>query len=140
MAIKIDNLIPHRNPMIFIDDLISYDKDNALAEKIFCEDDYPVSNGIVAESALIECVAQTVAAKQGREVLELGKKPENGLLVGVDEFEIHKPAVTGSRITINAKLSMCFGQFRIIDGTVSQNGEVIAEGGLKFYLPGEDEF
>ncbi|MGA2871130.1 MAG: hypothetical protein ABSF34_18465, partial [Verrucomicrobiota bacterium] len=68
MSVALDDLIPHRAPMQWINALADCSETTATATACFQTDDFAVVDGKVIETALVECVAQTVAA----EVLEQG--------------------------------------------------------------------
>src|SRR5439155_26915135 len=64
-AREIESLLPHRPPMRWIDSLIECTETEARGRVSFAKDHFAVVNGQIAESALVECVAQTVAAALG---------------------------------------------------------------------------
>ncbi len=120
--------------MIMIDALIKMDTRSVLAEKTFKTDDYGVKNGYVLESALVECMAQTVAAKNGINALNKSSEPEIGMLVGVDNFEFLAPVKTNVILEIYAEKSNQVGPVAIIDGTIRSENELVARGSLKIYI------
>ena len=63
MPDAIESLLPHRAPMRFIDALIDCSETTATATTTFDANHFAVADGFVLESALVECVAQTVAAR-----------------------------------------------------------------------------
>ena len=66
MSVALDDLIPHRAPMQWINALADCSETTATATACFPADDFAVADGKVIETALVECVAQTVAAALGQ--------------------------------------------------------------------------
>src|SRR5215468_499149 len=73
MSIPLENLVPHRPPMLWIEALTRCADTEATATARFREGDFAVGNGTVLETALVECMAQTVAAAQGERANRSGK-------------------------------------------------------------------
>jgi predicted hotdog family 3-hydroxylacyl-ACP dehydratase len=138
MGFALEQLIPHRAPMLLIDRLIKADSSFALAEKTFTNNDYGVENGTILEVALLECMAQTTAAGQGNKALKRGETPGQGMLVGVDHFEWLSPVALGIKLEISALVTRQIGPFYLTDSTIHQDGNLIAKGTLKFYIAEED--
>ena len=73
MNAAIEQLLPHRAPMRWIDALVECTETTAVATATFSAEHFAVENGAVLETALVECVAQTVAAALGRRSQANGK-------------------------------------------------------------------
>ncbi len=132
----IKKIIPHREPMIMIDGYQKVDEDNAIAEKTFLRDDYGVHNGYVADSFLIECVAQTVAAHFGyKEMTKKDSSKEPGMLVTVDLFHFDHRVKADSLITITIKKTNQVGPFNIYQGDIQNENKTVAHGEIKLFVP-----
>jgi 3-hydroxyacyl-[acyl-carrier-protein] dehydratase len=131
-------LLPHRPPMLLIDEVIEVSAESAVVTKTFQEGDFGTHGGLVLDSILIECVAQAVAVLNGFSALESGAPAARGLLVGIGGFEFLAKARTGIPLRISCKGTDRFGPFRLADGQVEQQGQLLANGSLKFYIA-EDE-
>jgi 3-hydroxyacyl-[acyl-carrier-protein] dehydratase len=134
MDTNIEQLLPHRKPMVMIDELVSFDQDSAVATKCFDDDSYGVDDGVVAEPLLIEALAQTVAAFHGKHRRLQGMEPTMGMLVGVNDFEFILPAKSKYKLEISVRIDKVLGQFRIASGAIHQQGNLIAKGEMKFYI------
>ena len=90
MPSAIETLIPHRAPMRFIDALTDCTETTASATAHFCAGHFAVADGAVLENALVECVAQTVAAAQGQRAKNRGHSggASEGMLIAVTNFQI----------------------------------------------------
>ncbi len=137
--IAVQDLIPHRPPMILIDRLTACGEDRAEAVKTFCSGDYGVVDGAVPESLLIECLAQTTAAMQGYLARQRRLPPARGMLVGLDNFSFVAAAVVDQPLTLCVQVLNRVGPFCIIAGRVQAGSQLLAEGQFKVFIQsGED--
>jgi len=132
------DILPHRPPMVMIDALVRAEGDLATAVKTFDRESYGAEGGRVLESALIECLAQTVAALEGRNARQSGRRVPGGILAGVDHFVFHRRARCDCPLQLTVTVTRRIGPFCLASGRVEQDGAVLAEGNLKFYLMEEN--
>mgnify|MGYP003960753347 CR=1 FL=1 len=135
---NIEQILPHRPPMLMIDGYTRIDSDNASSEMHFEPSNYGCENGYVLDSMLIECVAQTVAAHFGYK--SLGKDegyPELGMLTSVDTFVFNDMVKDTSKIDIRISKTDEIGAFKLIYGEISVQGKLVAKGRIKVFNPGE---
>lgn len=137
MPAAIEDLIPHRAPMRFINALTSCNGTTATATACFEQNDFAVADGKVLESALVECVAQTVAAALGHRAQSGGGgKPgtaPNGMLVAASNFKIASRPSVGKILNIEIRETKRLGPMLMIAGTISCDGQVVASGELSLY-------
>jgi 3-hydroxyacyl-[acyl-carrier-protein] dehydratase len=138
MISDIEQLVPHRKPMIMIESLVEVGSDSATARKTFSSGEYGLDGRYVLEPLLIECLAQTVAALQGYHARKSGGEASGGMLVSVDSFEIYHFAVADSELELKINISRYLGPFCFATGHIRQDGQLIAEGKMKFYIEGGD--
>ena len=137
---NITQIIPHRTPMLMIDFYKRIDKDNALSEKAFQKNDYGCENGIVIDSILIECVAQTVAAHYGYQSMMENKKDAGmGMLVSVDTFDFYYPVLENSKIDIFITQTDKIGAFKLFKGEIRMKDKLMATGNIKVFNPENEE-
>ena len=121
--------------MVLIDSLTRCDSETAEASKTFTSADYGLeAAGRVSEPMLIECLAQTVAAAQGSQARSHGRKPAEGMLVGVSDFDFFRLACQGETLTLTTRITHRLGQFLVVEGSVWAEDELIAKGELKLYI------
>lgn len=136
MPVEIESLLPHRAPMRWINALTECTDTTATATACFDATDFAVVNGKVLESALVECVAQTVAAAMGKRrptgVGKTGSAP-NGMLVAASNFEILQSPGTGQVLKIEIRETKRLGPMLMVAGTISCDGQMIAKGELSLY-------
>jgi predicted hotdog family 3-hydroxylacyl-ACP dehydratase len=135
MSVAIETLIPHRAPMRWIDALTDCTDTTASATACFGADHFAVADGAVLETALVECVAQTVAAALGHRTQTNGQSDpaRNGMLAAVSNFRIQSPAPTGKILRIEIRELKRFGPMLLVSGVVSCEGQIIASGELMLY-------
>jgi predicted hotdog family 3-hydroxylacyl-ACP dehydratase len=135
MSVAIENLIPHRAPMRWIDALTDCTETTARATATVSAESFAVADGSVLETALIEFVAQTAAAALGQRARNRGKSGAtgNGMLVAVSNFKIHSRPATGKNLQIEIRERKCLGSMMMISSVVSSEGRVIAAGELTLY-------
>ena len=135
MPDEIELLIPHRVPMRFVDALIDCTETTATAIACFNSDHFAVADGSVLESALVECVAQTVAAAQGHRRKNSGQPggAKIGMLAAVSKFQIQSRPPFGKILKIEVRQLKRLGPMVLISGAISCDGAPIASGELSLY-------
>jgi predicted hotdog family 3-hydroxylacyl-ACP dehydratase len=137
MSVAIENLIPHRVPIRFIDALTECTETTAVATVCFSADSFAVANGLVLETALVECVAQTVAAALGRRAKDSGQSDSGiaamGMLVSVSNFKIQSRPTAGKQLRIEIRELKRLGLMLRVSGEISFEGQPVASGELTLY-------
>lgn len=135
MSLAIENLIPHRAPMRFIDALIECTNTTAVATVCFDTDSFAVADGFVLETALVECVAQTVAAALGLRARQPGQAERlgNGMLVAVSNFKIQSRPPAGKTLRIEVRELKRLGLMLMISGNISCEDQPVATGEMTLY-------
>lgn len=122
--------------MLLIDALIEATDTLAVAEKTFRHTDYGIDGDCVCEPALIECMAQTMAAYQGQKALERNIPPQPGLLVGVRDARIESAVPCDEYLQIRVEITHRVGDFAVASCRISRDDDVVASATLKFHVPG----
>jgi predicted hotdog family 3-hydroxylacyl-ACP dehydratase len=135
MPARIETLIPHRAPMRFVETLTECMDTTAQATTKFTAQHFAVADGAVIETALVECVAQTVAAALGHRAARSGKSgaANNGMLAAVSNFKIHSPPPLDTILTIEVRELKRLGPMLLIAGSISSPDQLIASGELSLY-------
>ncbi len=137
MPVAIENLIPHRPPMRWINTLTECTATTATATGSFGENDFAVADGKVLETALVECVAQTVAAALGQRAQTGGERKSgagaNGMLVSVSNFKITSRPAAGKILNIEVRETRRLGPMLMVSGKISCDGALVAAGDLSLY-------
>jgi predicted hotdog family 3-hydroxylacyl-ACP dehydratase len=136
MPVALDQLIPHRAPMQWITALTGCTETTATATACFRADDFAVVGGKVVETALVECLAQTVAAALGQRAQTRGGNvgaPANGMLVAVSNFKVQSRPLAGKLLEIEIREQKRLGPMLLIVGTIICEGQTVATGELSLY-------
>jgi predicted hotdog family 3-hydroxylacyl-ACP dehydratase len=135
MCDAIESLIPHRPPMRFIEALTGCTDTTATATACFNASQFAVADGIVLESALVECAAQTIAAALGQRAKARGQSgtAPNGMLVAVTHFQIQSRPSAEKSIIIEVRELKRLGLMLMISAVISCEGRGIASGELTLY-------
>ena len=135
MSVDLDTLIPHRPPMQWISELIDCTETTATAVARFTNDHFATADGFVLETALVECVAQTVAAAMGHRARSGNPTgtPAAGMLTGVSNFKVERRPSVDEILEIEVRELKRFGMTSMVTGTVRCDEQIIASGELTFY-------
>ena len=121
--------------MRWVDALTDCTDTSARATASFTADHFAVADGAVLETALVECVAQTVAAALGHRARASGKvgAANNGMLAAVSNFKILSRPPLDKTLTVEVRELKRLGPMLLIAGTISCEGQNIATGELSLY-------
>jgi len=134
LPIDATELIPHRKAMCLIEELSEYSSRHIKGIASIGENN-PFLNdmGFMDNNALVECMAQVVAAGNGYYARITGEPMKTGFLVGINTFEFIKAAKKGDSLTIHINQESKIGDFSIVEGSINRGKECLARGGLKFF-------
>lgn len=121
--------------MQWINALSECTETTASATACFNADHFAVAGGAISEAALVECMAQTVAAALGHRALAKGRpdRARAGMLAAVSDFRIQTSPHLGKTLRIDVQERKRFGPMLLVSGVVSCEGETIASGELTLY-------
>ena len=132
---EVKEIIPQREPMIMIDDVMECSPGSGICRKTISEDDPFIIEGNMPRQFLIEMIAQSVAAINGISFREKSSEPvPEGYLVGVKNFQVQKKIPCGRELQIKVTEESSLGNISIFFGEVFSGDDLIASGSLKFYL------
>lgn len=125
----ITDLIPHRPPFLFIDEIVSHTADGLVARRTWrAEEDFykghypnaPITPGVI----LCEAVFQAGAAFLAQEAAAAGAAPGEGvpLLAKISDVRFRSPVYPGDTITIEVKRKEAMGGFTMMSGHI-KNGD-----------------
>ena len=135
MSLAIENLLPHRAPMCWLDALTDCTETTARATVCFDVGHFGVADGNVLETALVECLAQTIAAAQSQRARAGGGsgRPSVGMLAAVANFKIHSPPPLKKILEIEIRELKKFGPMLLVAGSISCEGQLVCAGELTVY-------
>ena len=131
-SLSIEELLPHRAPMRWVDALVDCTDTTAIATVHVGEGHFALRDGAVLETALVECVAQTVAAALGQRMRASGQPGavNQGMLIGVTSFRIVAAPRVGETLTIETREVVRLGPMLLVAAMITSTGQPIASGEL----------
>lgn len=138
---EIEQLIPHRWPILLVDRIVEYDEDakrivgikGVAATEWFFQGHFPglpVMPGVIQVEALAQTMAVYVAKQPG-----FGDRI--GLFAGIDECRFKRVVVPGDVLRLEITMEKLGGRFGRARGVASVDGEVSCEATLSFIIPSE---
>lgn len=138
-------LIPQREPFIMVDEFEECDDNSAGTALSVCPDNYFIlPDGTMAETGLIEHLAQSCSALSGYkalmqaspagEDLEKAPPPPVGLIGEVKQFECHRRPRLGEKLKSTVTFGFSFGNVTLATGQTFVNDELIADIQLKIFM------
>ncbi|KXF80173.1 ApeP family dehydratase [Enterovibrio coralii] len=138
----ITELVPHRPPMLLVDELVNADKTSAHCRAKLTKQHpfFDVSlNGIPAWIG-IELMAQTIATWAGYQDYLIGKTPAIGFLVGTRKYTSDRPYFPlGSTLDIKVEEVMNDGGMSVFACHIELEGLQVATCQLSTYEPSTEE-
>ncbi|MDR0953131.1 MAG: hypothetical protein LBM71_02930 [Elusimicrobiota bacterium] len=136
MPFDLKTAMAHRAPMLMVDELLEVDKDTALtsfevkADNIFLDG----SSGLLERSALIEIMAQALAAKSAFKAYQDGLPTQKGFLVVLKNIDFLDDAKLGDTLKCQVKVADFISQTYIANCKITNNaGKTLAAGELRIY-------
>ncbi len=126
MIVDIESLIPHREPIKVIKEVIEITDDGGISTAVVNQD-WPLCDGQSVNSmVLIEAIAQTSAAVEGYKRKASGKDPIKGWLVGIKSAEFNTDKIAlDTRINVSVKNLNAFESYAVIEGVVKAGDNLL---------------
>jgi len=128
LNIDIESLIPHRERLKMIGEVLEITDESAVSEAIV-QSSWPMFDGnVVNPLVLIEIVAQTGAVIDGYKRKKQGKSGGKGWLVGVKDARFNVAEISaGTRLTASVGNSYSFDNYSVIKGIIKTGDKILAE-------------
>lgn len=142
---KITGLIPQREPMIMVSELISCDDKQAVASLFIRKDNiFTGPNGLLSPPGMLEAMAQTAAARTGF-LLKNQQGSENksvpvGVIGSIKNFRLIFQPETGSTAIITIDIEHEVLQATVVKAKIEVDGRLAAESNLQIFLTGEKAY
>lgn len=133
-GVDICRLIPQRKPMVMVDEFeATADNTAATALSVRLDNLFTLPDGTLAETGLIEHIAQSAAALAGYQSLGSGQ-PRIGLIGEVKHFECQRRPKAGERVETSIAFGLVLGNVTLVRGECRVDGEPIATAQLKIFM------
>ncbi len=147
LPLPAQELIPHRETMLLIGQLLSYDRKQGAGrisaclppETIFCDCGVSDEDNFLEEVVLLEMMAQSYACLRGYEDRLAGCPPSLGFLVGVRHFVSYRRVEVGTELVIEVVTTIQLDDFFIAAAVVKSGAETVATAELKIWIPPIEE-
>ena len=131
---EIKRLLPHREPMLLVDEMekdeagTAHAKYRVRGDEFFLQGHFP-GNPVVPGVILCEMMAQSCAVLVGTEAA--GKTP---MYTGLDKVKFRHPVRPGDTVEITASLERRMGNFFFAKAEARVEGQMCVQGHLSFAL------
>ncbi|MBX3460648.1 MAG: hypothetical protein KF696_11910 [Planctomycetes bacterium] len=127
-------LIPHRAPMVLIDDVLEWGAERIVARRtVRLGDPFVTAQGL-EDAALLECIAQTIAAGDACFAVSKGGKVQRGYLTGLTGVTIHGHAEIGDTIEVTALCLKRMDGMGLFDVTAKVGERLLVDGRYKLFV------
>ena len=134
----IKRLIPQREPFMMMDEIEASDGTHAVTALTVLKENYFILyDGTMAETGLIEHIAQSCSALMGLQVLEQenpSEKPPVGLIGEIKRFECMRRPNIGEKVCTTIEFGFTFGNVTMATGESRVGDETIAKAQLKIFM------
>lgn len=138
MDMDIEALIPHRDRMRLIDEVLTFDGDVAVTSSVVSERWPLYRDGAVDSLVAIELVAQTAAVLEGLKRRQSGRGGTKGWLVGIKEADFRLPCLPLSGLLVTeARRGCAMEGYAVFDGIVRFGSEAAAVVSIQVFRPDE---
>lgn len=129
----IKRLIPQREPFIMVDSFSTTTDGAALTALTVSHGNYFLQGGQLAETGLIEHIAQSAAALAGYQGQQQGE-PRIGLIGEVKRFECLRKPSLGEKVQTTVRFGFSMGNVTLATGECHVGEETIATAQLKIFM------
>ena len=132
---ELEPWVPHRAPMIWIDEVLSFDDENSLCRTAI-DTRKPVYSKVgLRPSIWIECIAQGFGfALIAREMGKPHEKIKRAFMAGISHAKFFPLKREPKVVLVSSKKVRALGPLTLLDGDVrTEDGELIASAQLKVF-------
>jgi 3-hydroxyacyl-[acyl-carrier-protein] dehydratase len=123
----VTDLIPHRPPFLFVDEIVSHDAAGLVAKRTWrAEEDFyrghypgaPITPGVI----LCEAVLQAAACYMALKARAAGASPGEGvpLVAKISEVRFRNPVYPGDTVLLDVKQKDALGGFTMLSGSIKK--------------------
>ena len=130
---QIKTIIPHRSPMLFVDEVIEMEAGISIKAKFYISPEWNIFQGHFPNAPVLPGVFSVEALAQTADILLLSSDKYTGKIpyfIGIDEVKFKKKILPGDTITMEAKIWKENLEKAIVtcDAVAYVNGELATSG------------
>ena len=131
----IKSLIPQREPILLVDALVGVEGDMARTQLTVRRDNSFVGDdGLLAETGLIEHIAQSAALRAGYMNRTMGRRVQLGYIGAVNDLKVHFLPPVSSRLVTQNMVEQTVMNVTLLSARTECDGKPVAECRMKIYL------
>lgn len=136
MSIATDILpfIPQRPPFVMIETLEDCSDTGAVTTFTVKKENIFTKDSVLTESALVENIAQTCAARIGYICQQENKPVPVGFIGAVQQLKIHSLPEVGDILQTSISIKNQIFNATIVEGKITCNGEIIASCEMRIFI------
>lgn len=137
---EIKKLIPQRDPILMVDELVSVNEDEAVTRFLIRNDNYFIDEDLqLAEAGVIENIAQSASAFAGYKAIAAGAAtPPVGYIGEVKKFCCYGRVHVGDELCTQITIGSEMAGVTIITGEVCVRNTVVAATQMKIFIAPND--
>lgn len=133
MLLPLATLLPHKGPMLMVDEPLGMARDAArVSARLRSDNPFCTPEGPVHPAASIELLAQSASALLARDLKKNQERTFSGALVSITDFRC-APIPTEATATIELSITSSSRIFTEVAGSITADGQVRARGSVKLY-------
>lgn len=134
--VSITRLLPQREPILMVDELVHVEEDQAETSFEIRADNYFIEKDRLAEVGLIEHIAQSASAFAGYKAMETGAiEPPVGLIGEIKRFHCYRCPQVGEVLYTTVRMGAEVAGITLLTGEVRIQEEIIADTQMKIFVP-----
>ena len=132
MSDNVTDLIPHRPPFLFVDEIVSETADSLVAKRTFRADEFyykghypehPITPGVLLCEAVFQTGALLMARRAKAAGAAAGEQGGVPLLARVSDVKFRNPVFPGDTVELSVKIKEVMGGFTMMSGAITSAGK-----------------
>ena len=132
MPDNVTDLIPHRPPFLFVDEIVSETADSLVAKRTFRADEFfykghypehPITPGVLLCEAVFQTGALLMSKRAKAAGATAGEQGGVPLLARVSDVKFRNPVFPGETVELSVKIKEVMGGFTMMSGAITSAGK-----------------
>lgn len=132
MSDSVTDLIPHRPPFLFVDEIVSETADSLVAKRTFRANEFfyeghypgqPITPGVLLCEAVFQAGALLMAKRAKSAGGAAGEQGGVPLLARVSDVKFRNPVFPGDTVELTVKIKETMGGFTMMSGAITSAGK-----------------